>query len=162
MAEAKRMTTDSYRELLHIQAVALKDAVDRCERAERRAARLQTDLHWAERQLAHVRHQATRGPQAVSEALRGLDGHTTKAPEPEPMIRPFAGDEAVMVPAIVDMDAQAVLNHLAARHEPSYFHLVHTSSGLRIQHDSSHVLGKDVIRHTHKRSRRKVVEDDGD
>ena len=77
----KASALDSARELLACQAKIVRDALDRCERAERELAELKTQLHWTERERDEARalviaHQAgPDGPALASAALRGLSGY---------------------------------------------------------------------------------------
>jgi hypothetical protein len=169
MAETKRMTTDTYRELLHVQAKALKDAVDRCARAERALSAERTRLHWVERELADARaavaaRKGQGGAESVSAALRGLDGYTGTPPVAEPVVKPWPGDEAVTVRAAVDLTAAELVRHLAERHDPGYFATcAHTQRAYAVFHDSAHVLAREApgtILHTHVKTRRKADDDD--
>jgi hypothetical protein len=135
---------DEARELLHCQARIVREALDRCERAERALSECRTALHWAERATDRVRETARNaapsGVQALSEALRGLPGHTGDTRGRHAAHFANGGRRRGDRAAIVDLDARAVLAHLAGFHSPDYFRMIHTTMGLRIQHDSAHIL----------------------
>ena len=73
---------DEARELLHCQARIVREALDRCERAERALSECRTALHWAERArdearaMVLARQDGPHGAQVASAVLTGLQGHT--------------------------------------------------------------------------------------
>src|ERR1019366_10040200 len=100
---------DSANQLLRCQALIVKDCLNTSEDLRRENDQLKTELHWFKRELADARACALARQQApgaagvASERSYGLPGSTGTPPEPEELIRPYAGDEALEFPAAVDM-----------------------------------------------------------
>jgi hypothetical protein len=88
----KASPLDEARSLLKTQAIIVRDALDRSERAERELAKTRTALHFAERAVdaarEAARNAAPSGAAAVSAALRGLPDSSGMAREPEePLVK---------------------------------------------------------------------------